>query len=431
VTTGRLTSEPLRRGSRNRYDRGDDRERAFAEAPVNLAMPPRRAPRPSTRRDGRKPSKAAAFGAFPTRRVLAIAALTTVAALSFGAWIARERDRPRRLLEAAEAASIARDWPQAANLWNQINQAPGATARTLLAEARADLELDRAAGAAQALERASIADPTRPEVWRARLDLLRVLDRPLEALKLARKAEETVKASEIRPILASATLAALAELPDDEARDRLNRWIKADPDDLDARVARLSRIGTNSHPGDPDRASRIAELAAILDREPGHLAAREALLVALADAGEPDRGRAILESWPEAARDAPYFRLRGRWDLDYDHQPDRAAQAYARVLLDLPHDWKSHYGLARAYRALGREPEAQTEARAVARLRERLAPATLAPRLTGDLTRLDDPRALLDLAALSESVGLTWLAEAWAREALPRPSTRGPPPTDR
>ncbi len=231
--------------------------------------------------------------------------------------------------------------------------------------------------------------------------------------------------------MASTTLAALAELPDDEVRSRLDRWIGADPADLDARVARLVRIAANPHPGDPDRAERIARLSAILDRDPGHTPAREALLVALADAGEPDRGRAVLDAWPEPARDARYDRLRGRWDLDYDHRADRAAEAYAHAVAELPHDWKSHYGLARALRALGREVEARAEAEAVARLRERLDPSSLGPRLAADLANLDDPRSLLDLAALTESVGLAWLAETWRREALTRPSTRGALPIDR
>jgi hypothetical protein len=215
------------------------------------------------------------------------------------------------------------------------------------------------------------------------------------------------------------------------ARGRLGRWIAADPDDIDARVARLARVAANPHPGDPDRASRIVELAEILGRSTGHIPAREALLVALADAGEPDRGRSVLEAWPEAGRDARFDRLRGRWDLDYDHKPGRAAEAYARALVELPHDWKSHYGLARAYRALGRDPEARSEAEAVARLRERLDPTSLAPRLADDLASLDEPRSLLDLAALCEGVGLTRLAESWRREALARARPRGALPTDR
>jgi hypothetical protein len=349
---------------------------------------------------------------------------------SFGA-IVWEHDRPRRLLEAAESATVARDWPRASSLWHQFNQTPRASGRTLLAEARAELAIHRAAEANKAVAKALALEPGLAEGWRIKLDLLRVLDRPIEAMRLVFEAEKSVDAAEFRPILASATLAALAELPDDEARQRLDRWIQADANDLDARAALLARITANSHPGDPDRAGRIADLTSILEREPGHVAAREALLVALADAGEPERGRLVLEAWPSESRDARYFRLRGRWDLDYDRKPDLAAEAYARALEELPHDWKSHYGLARALRALGRENEANREAGAVARIRERLAPATLAPRLTGDLAKLDDPRSCLDLAALCEGVGLTRLAQSWAREARARPLSRVASPADR
>jgi tetratricopeptide (TPR) repeat protein len=396
-------------------------------------MPPRRAPRPSPRRDAPRPSKKAIFRRSSTRLGLALTsvALVVVVVVAFGAWSAWDRDRPRRLREQAEAATVARDWPSALVSWKRFNQSGTATARTLLAEARAALALDRAADARLALERASGLDPTVDEVWQVRLDLLRVLDRPLEALKLGRVADPAVAPEARRGLLASVTLAALAELPDDEARSRLDRWIAADPNDLDARVSRLARIAANAHPGDPDRASRIAQLTEILERDPNHVPAREALLVALADSGEPDRGRTILEAWPEGSRDARFDRLRGRWDLDYDHRPDRAAEDYARTLFDLPHDWKSHYGLARAYRALGRDLEARTEAEAVARLRERLNPATLGPRLTADLARLDDPQALLDLSTLCKGVGLVDLAESWRREALARPSSRGALPTDR
>ncbi len=370
-------------------------------------------------------------GRFPRRRTLALSGLTLGAIAALAGWWAWERDRPRRAFERAESATRARDWPSALASWRSFNRTEAATARTLLAEARADLALDRAADARRALERASQADPTDAEIWRTRLDLLRVLDRPTEALTLGLRALEAVRPEGRRAVLASTTLAALAELPDDEVRTRLDRWIAADPDDLDARTARLARIAANPHPGDPDRADRISGLAAILEADPGHIAAREALLVALADAGEPDRGRALLEAWPEPARDARFDRLRGRWDLDYDHRPDRAAEAYARALVELPHDWKSHYGLARALRALGRDAEARDEADTVARLRERLDPATLGPRLAADLHGLDDPRSPLDLAALAEGVGLARLAEAWRREAVAPLPSRNPFPVDR
>ena len=227
------------------------------------------------------------------------------------------------------------------------------------------------------------------------------------------------------------TLAVLAELPDDEARTRLDRWIAADPNDLDTRVSRLARIAANAHPGDPDRASRIAQLTEILERDPNHVPARESLLVALADAGEPDRGRAILEAWPEGSRDVRFTRLRGRWDLDYDHQPDRAAKAYFRTLADLPHDWKSHYGLARAYRALGRDLEARAEAEAVAdsangSIRR---PSALASPMTSPGSTTLKPCSIC--STLCQGVGLADLAESWRREALARPSARGTLPTDR
>ncbi len=342
------------------------------------------------------------------------------------AWAIRERDRPRRLLDRVGAATRSGDRPAALAAWRDLNRTGAVTARTLLAEARAGLDLDRAADARRALGRATEVDPADPEAWRSRLDLLRVLDRPAEAIALGRAALRSVGPVGRRGLLASLTLALLAEPPDDEARDRLNRWIAADPDDLDARVALLARIAADPHPGDPDRGSRIADLAAILGRDPGHVPAREALAVALADAGETDRGRLVLDAWPAGARDARYDRLRGRWDLDFDRRPDRAAGSYRRALADLPHDWKSHYGLARALRAIGRVDEARHEAVAVARLRERLEPAALGPRLAADLGRLDDPRALADLADLCESAGLTIPADAWRREArdLDRPPGR-------
>jgi thioredoxin-like negative regulator of GroEL len=132
------------------------------------------------------------------------------------------------------------------------------------------------------------------------------------------------------------------------------------------------------------------------------------LVSTLADAGDPDAGRAALEAWPETGRDARYWRLRGRWDLEYDHHPDRAEASFRRALTELPHDWKTRIRLARTLRSLGREPEARTEAATVARLRERLDPAALGPRLARG-----DPA---DLAELTAAAGLTRLAAAWRSE---------------
>jgi len=371
-----------------------------------------------TRRPARTPTRRGARGRVPRAAVVAVAALAS--GLAGLAWLSRGLDRPRRLRERAEAASLARDWPSALGSWRAYNEAGPPDSRSLLAEARSALALDRGAEAGRAIEAATRADPADAGAWLARLDRLRLLDRPLEVMQVGRAALEAVPTADRRAVLGRMTLALLAGLPEDQARDRLGRWIAADPNDLDARVARLARIAAEPRPGDPDRAMRIAELAAILAKGPAHVPAREALVVALADAGEPDRGREVLDAWPPGARDARHDRLRARWDLDYDRRPDRAAEGYRRALADLPHDWKSHYGLARALRAIGRDPEARREADAVARLRERLDPATLGPRLA----RLDDPRAPADLADLCRGAGLADLARAWAREAATPPVDR-------
>ena len=218
-------------------------------------------------------------------------------------------------------------------------------------------------------------------------------------------------------MLRDLTLAILADLPDDLARDTLDRWAAADPADDDARVARLKRAAAMPRAGDPDRADRVEALAALLARDPGHLAAREALVSDLADAGEPDRGRQVLDAWPAAGRDARYWRLLGRWELDYDRRADAAVSSFRAALAGLPHDWGTHYRLARALRALGDEEAAKQEAEAVGRLREALDPARLGPRLAADLERLDEPAAGLDLADLCACAGLTDLADAWRREA--------------
>ena len=147
--------------------------------------------------------------------------------------------------------------------------------------------------------------------------------------------------------------------------------------------------------------------------------AREALVTALADAYEPDRGRAVLDGWPgpESDRDARYWRLRGRWDLEYDHRPDRAVDAFRNAVAVLPQDWRSWFGLARALRRIDRDAEARQAAETVRRIREVLDPISLRPSLEAAFAHLDDPAALRDLAVLTGRVGLARLSDAWRTEA--------------
>ncbi len=353
------------------------------------------------------------------RRALAlVAAVVAVVA----AWRLVPED-PDRLRERAEAATRAGDWPTALGYWRALNRTGHARGRTHLAEARACLKLDRAAQAERALRRAVDAGPTDPEAWRLWLELLRVEGRMAEAHRLGWAAYAAVRPASRREVLRGLTLALLADLPDDLARATLGRWVVADPGDVEARVARLARLAAEPRSG--DRADRIATLTALLDADPLAVSAREALVVALADAGEPDRGRLILDAWPDGLRDARYWRLRGRWELDYDRQPARAVASFGLALAELPHDWKTHYRLARALQVSGRPAEARRAASAVARIREALDPATLGPRLRADLDRLDDPSSLLDLARLCELAGLDRLADAWRQVAASPPAGPG------
>ncbi len=340
-----------------------------------------------------------------------------VASLALVIW-ALSSEKPERLRDQAEAATRAGDWASALKDWRRVNQTRLARGRTHLAEARACLALDRAGEAENALQRAIAADPSDPEPWRLLLELLRVEDRTEEAQRLGWEGYAEVSPAARRGLLRDLTLALLADLPEDLARSMLDRWTTADPADIHAQVARLKRIAAMPRQGDPDRDTQIATLSELVERNPRQLAAREALVSALAEAGEPDRGRQILDTWPADARDSSlYARLQGRWDLDYDHQPARAITAFERVLAVMPQDWKTRYRLARALQTLGRHDEARQAAEAVSRLREHLDPSTLGPRLGAALARLDDPRSLSDLVKLCDQANLSRLAEAWRREA--------------
>jgi tetratricopeptide (TPR) repeat protein len=364
--------------------------------------------------------------------------IVATVALAFSVWYAQTR--PQVLLARAEAATRAGDWPKALATWRQVNASPRARGSTHLAEARAALALGRAGEAEQALVRALEADPTNPEPWRLRLELLRVEDDPLRAQEIGWAAYASVPPSDRRAVLRELTLALLADLPDDHARRTLALWAGAGagtdasgsspnasaPSNLDARVAFLQRVAAMPRSGDPARAEHAAELMEMLKARPDNVVVREALVTALADIGEQDQGRDVLDSWPESRRDARYWRLRGRWDLEYDHKFGPAAEAFRRALVDLPHDWKTHVRLARALQNLGRDAEARAEAETVARLRELLDPAVLGPRLAADLDQArdleHDPRAAADLADLCSRAGLTRLAQAWRREAAAHPA---------
>lgn len=136
-------------------------------------------------------------------------------------------------------------------------------------------------------------------------------------------------------------------------------------------------------------------------------------MAALADAGEPERGRKFLETWPLEQRDGRFWRLRGRWDLEHDHRPDQAVTALRAALADFPQDWRIHYRLARALQIVNRPEEARREAETVGRIRELLDPLTLGPKLDAAFSHFNEPAAFATLANLCARAGLTRLAGVW------------------
>ncbi len=330
---------------------------------------------------------------------------------------------PTTLRKRAEDAEARNNWPDALLAWRKLNTTDAARGKTWMGEARACLALDLAAQAEVALKKATDADPADIQAWRSWLDILRTEGRLLDSERVGWRAYTSVEHGQKSTILKDLTLAllffddTLDNLPDDRTLARLDRWVKADPDDVAARIALHRRVASLPRPGDPDVAEWIEYLSRVVSTRPDEIMAREALVQTLSDLGEIDPGRAALDGWPENRRDAGYARLKGRWDLEYDKNPARAATNLDFALKQLPQDWRSRALLARALQALNEPEAARKQAAEVAALRELLDPANLVPRLAADFSGWEDARARNDLINLCSRAGLERLADAWRREA--------------
>jgi tetratricopeptide (TPR) repeat protein len=320
------------------------------------------------------------------------------------------------LKKKAEAAALAHDWNNALQYWKTINETTHAQAWSYLGEARARLALSQAARAETALRRTIKAKPSDPDAWQLLLQILFIEDRIFEAQQLGWEAYTCIRPDARLPLLRTLTLGLLTDLPDDQLRSMLQRWTDADPSDLDAQAALWQRIAFHPHVTDPDRSTILAAMQTRIANYPNHIGTREALVTALADAGEPDQGRTLLDTWPKELRDVRYWRLRGRWNLEYDHNPQAAVMAFRAVLVDLPQDWRSWYRLARALHVVGKDRESQRATEAVARIREILDPLTLEPRLDSVFDKIDNPNASRELASICTQAGLVHLADAWLTE---------------
>ncbi len=312
----------------------------------------------------------------------------------------------------------------ASEVWGRLNRSGDGDALSELAEARDRLAQGQAARAEAALRRSRGLDPAAPEPHLLLLELLRLEGRVVEARTVADEALAAVSLADLREVARSATLALLVPAPEDLARETLARWIAADPDDLDARAALARRLDAMPRPGDPDASARLRALESQLSRHPEHANTREALLLALAGAGEPEQGRILLDQWPEASRDARFQRLQGRWALEHDHHSADAVAPFQNALRTLPQDWPTRARLARALRARGLDDPARQEAARVVDQREALDPEPLAQRVSHDFAHPDAPASLDDLADLCRHAGLDRLAQAWQSLATQSPQSR-------
>ncbi len=338
-----------------------------------------------------------------------------VLAIAF-ALAARYQPRAAKLRQAW-LASEAGDWAKALELWHEVNESGQGSQDSLRGEARASLALGRARVAEQKLRAALKVYPADVELWQLLLEILRAEERTLELDELSWQAIDQVPADSRGLILRELTLGLLSELPDTVARRTLRRWSHSDPADDDARLALLRRIATQPRADDPSREDLLAELEHILSRRPDLLEARAVIVEALADFGEIERGRRFLLDWPPDRQDARFYRLRGRWNLEYDHKPEQAFDDLHRALEPFPQDWRTWYRLARTARLLGKREEAEAAANRVRRLREIVDPLVGGKRLDDALERLNEQPALQDLAALCRDAGLLRLANAWSQQA--------------
>ena len=206
---------------------------------------------------------------------IALAGITISFFLILIRWLAS--DSPAILRSKAEAAARAGNWLTAVQYWRAINTTSSAQNYTHLAEARACLALGQAVQAELSLHRAITADPSVAESSQLLLQILLIEDRTLEAQQLAWKTYAHIGLESRPALLRALTLGLLTDLPDDQIRMMLHRWIDADPGDLNAQIALWQRISLQPRASDPDRPSVLAALEALLAKHPDHISAREVL----------------------------------------------------------------------------------------------------------------------------------------------------------
>lgn len=206
-----------------------------------------------------------------------------------------------------------------------------------------------------------------------------------------------------------------------EARaPRLRRFVAADPEDLESRLALARAEAALGHPEEAER-----QLAIALEQQPEDVTAWRDRLSMLNERGDTKALAAAVAELPASVEeDGEIWKFRGLAARSAG-QIERAATCFAKAVESRPFDEQAHYQLALAQRQLNRRPEAEAslarykelgEARSkILAAYEEFSNAHAAP--DRDPARIR--KATEDLAAICRTLG-------WERMASTLESTLGP-----
>lgn len=252
-----------------------------------------------------------------------------------------------------------------------------------------------------------------PEGWIIMLDLLRVLglgDRIIEA-------HDQILSNQVArrspTVLMTLTLGLLTDLEPEQLRQRLQKWVAAEPGEAIAQAALLQRYNENPLPEDPSRDDRLQVCMNLLDRFPTSIETRMAFVELLLTSGQYDEAGEALKQWPAQVKESiSHQRLLGRYLQDNLQDHENAILSFQNVLKKATFDWKTRYRLARALKAAGQAEKAMTESARMLEIRELLEPNRLEPiiRQAFPKGKPPEPKQLVELL---DKIGLNALADAW------------------
>lgn len=296
-----------------------------------------------------------------------------------------------------------------------------ATARTRAAEILL-MGMRRAAQAEAMLNRAIACDPQSLDARRLLLYLCRLEDRQADARELVWQTYELADASMRHRTLATWFLIEFAQFKVQDAYPTLRQFAYNDALDVDAQVALAGLLHRESNVD-----TALHKLQG-LNLPPTHLQGRSLLARCCFDLGDAEKGRAILDEWPQTSRDdLRYLFLRGVDFQVHQHAPDKAIDAFRQVLAVQPEDWQARHRLALCLRLVGRTQEAEREEKETARIQQVVTNEKVKELIEEVIPRLEGDAAMFyRMGQFYEELTLAREARCWYAEAVRTTSEHGP-----